>query len=93
MKHYTCEQCEKAITEKDVLEEAYPNIPSALKEAIIKFRKENNKEEEIQVHAPQLQLYHMVWEWKKYGSQKFHCGPLHEETEGEYFVRWAQGNV
>jgi len=90
MKFYICNRCDARIKESEAelvtFPEAHdqPKLIELLKEMTIK-----NGDP-----LPESQLCHKTHSYRKYGgSTIIFCGPLHEETEQEYFIHWSGGKL
>lgn len=87
MKYFICDNCSKTLPENETQLHAYPewyNQPKMIKWAE-DLRKKRKQEPEPE------QRYHKAHEYARGGSKIFLCGPMHEETEQEYFIRWCYG--
>lgn len=84
---YVCDKCNKHVEEKLTTLSAYPHWENQPK--LVEWAENIRKERGEQ---PQLvQRYHHAWSYSRSRNSIFLCGPMHEETDQEYFVRWISG--
>lgn len=89
MKDYTCEGCGRHFSaERDCLHIVHERWPELYEYFARDFcidldRKRGTPD-------PPEKLYHKVFHSRNsFGRRITLCGPLHEETQEEYYVRWA----
>lgn len=88
---YICDSCGERLDEKNTAESAYPHWHDQPKmiEWAEGIRKERGEPEEP------IKRYHRRHAYRQYGgtSHLYLCGPMHLETEQEYFVHWTGGSM
>lgn len=98
IKTYTCEQCHASIAESDIFKTEYPDIlDEKMLDFVKKYEKENNGktlkicgQEVVLCYDREKKFYHKyVHRSTTRHPYICNCGPLHEETDAEYYVRWA----
>lgn len=88
---YICDGCGERLDEVRTKESAYPHWHDQPKmiEWAEGIRKERGQPEEP------VKRYHLVHQYARYGGTQrmVLCGPMHLETDQEYFIHWIGGSM
>ena len=80
---HVCERCDRPLDEALTVIDSYPDLciySAEFRASLIKMCEDRGDP------IPPTRRYHEVWDH----GRKHLCGPMHPETEQEYFVRWVQ---
>lgn len=89
-KPHICEKCGERLDESQLVSETDPDLyEHALRDFCLKLREERGEP------TPPAKLYHRRHAYRQWGgtSHFYLCGPLHPETDQEYFVHWTGGSM
>lgn len=86
-KAYVCDRCDERFSESHLISETDPDLyEHALRDLCVQFRLKRGDP------TPSAQLYHRCHAYHLSGGTSYFylCGPVHLETEQEYFVHWIR---
>lgn len=84
---YICDKCSERLSVDRLIRETDPNLwNSPMREICFKLRADRGEP------VPPPQSYHVAWSYRG-PLQQYLCGPVHLETEQEYFIHWIGGSL
>lgn len=84
---YVCDKCGDRLSSDRLINETDPDLwNNSMRELCFKLRADRGEP------VPPPQSYHAAWDYGR-PMKQYLCGPVHLETEQEYFIHWIGGSL